>query len=427
LETERPSPIHSDPIPIVSADCGDVAAAAAGTATDVCSSPELFWSPVDSRMPMGSAFDAQSNLPIVACDVHGSILDISARGVALLGGTSRDSALSRSLPSLASESRRREVQNLFDYVCHGHAATLDFECTGWDGTKRWLKVLATPLRGGSPESLVDAFLILHDVTALHRQQEEVAERHRELLDWLSNCRPAIQDLVQDLSIVRSALSHDFRSPLGAISGFSHILVSKHLTTLNPDVSRCAVNIASAADRLTRMVEDLSQYTRMSAWTPRQQPVELAKLLGPILRSIQARLQHPEDRVIIPSDLPTVISDSVLLALIFSKLLDNALLYRREGEPAHVKLTVASTERAFVFRIEDDGLGIAREYRERVFGAFQRLHAHDKYPGVGMGLTLARRAAGLLRGSITIEGHVGVGTTMCVELPNSSNPDLGADY
>jgi signal transduction histidine kinase len=120
-------------------------------------------------------------------------------------------------------------------------------------------------------------------------------------------------------------------------------------------------------------------------------------------------------------LPRISGDETQLLQLFQNLLGNALKFARPGVTPRIHLSGEQRDGFWEFRVEDNGIGIPAEYRERIFGMFQRLHARDEYPGTGIGLTICRTVVERHGGRIWAEDAAGSGTTFRFTLP--SDPAL----
>jgi signal transduction histidine kinase len=138
-------------------------------------------------------------------------------------------------------------------------------------------------------------------------------------------------------------------------------------------------------------------------------------------------------------LPTVLADHTQLLQIFQNLIGNAIKFRGEAPPVvHISAQAENAQQGnegnppfphpafFVFSVRDNGIGIAPEYHDRIFGVFQRLHTRTEYPGTGIGLAICRRVIERHGGRIWVESQFGQGTTFYFTLPAAPQTASGAD-
>ena len=228
----------------------------------------------------------------------------------------------------------------------------------------------------------------------------------------------VEELEAELAQLSYAISHDLRAPLRAICGFSEALLEDFGASLDPGARNYAQRVAAAGKKMEALIQALLAYSRLSKAEVVLGPVDLEAAVTESLQSHAADLHARGGRITIDKPLPRVLGQHALLVQALAALLGNAVKF----VPAEVQPQVrvrAETHGADVrLWIEDNGIGIAREQHERIFGVFERLHAPEAYPGTGMGLALARRAVRRLSGRIGVESSPGQGSRFWIELPSA---------
>jgi signal transduction histidine kinase len=114
-------------------------------------------------------------------------------------------------------------------------------------------------------------------------------------------------------------------------------------------------------------------------------------------------------------LPAVLAEPAVLEQVFANLLSNAVKFRQRGDAARVRVWAEAKGDCVRFWVEDQGIGIAAEHQGRIFGAFERLHGQETYPGSGMGLTIVKTGIERLGGSAGVVSQPGEGARFWVEL------------
>lgn len=271
---------------------------------------------------------------------------------------------------------------------------------------------------------------LHDVTLRSNRQnasnlenatleQGVKSRDAELLARTKELEQRSRELEQanaQLEAFSYSVSHDLRAPLRAISGFAQILSRRCIDRLDEQERHYLQNIVDAGKHMGRLIDDLLTYSRLGQAAVVPRPVSVDDIVRTVLSHLSPRIAASGSSIRIPEPLPVVAGDRSLMTQIMTNLLDNALTYRRQGQPASIDLSWSRIDDDAVIRIADDGIGIAAEHFERIFEVFQRLHSQEEYPGTGIGLAVVRKAIAMQRGSIRVESRPGQGSTFHIRLP-----------
>ena len=226
---------------------------------------------------------------------------------------------------------------------------------------------------------------------------------------------------KDMESFTYSVSHDLRTPLRAISGFAQILLRRQRERLDAQGQHYLDNVVEASTRMGVLIDEILQYARLGRQAVKRQPVDLAEVFGNIRRYLESRIASTGGCIVCLGELPTVYGDETLLYRIFVNLMDNAIAYCKPGMPPSIEIGCVDAGDYVTVSIRDDGIGIAAEHFEKIFGLFQRLHAQEDYPGTGIGLATVRRSVELLGGEVSVESSVGIGTTFHVRLERCTPP------
>lgn len=233
--------------------------------------------------------------------------------------------------------------------------------------------------------------------SLHRRKE------RELIEKLDTSN-------RDLEQFAYIASHDLQEPLRKISAYCNLLLEEQGDRLDDDGRDCLRVAIDGADRLKRLVKDLLAYSRGLAAGVELSPVSAEECLDEALDNLEiARTESLAE--IVRSPLPSVVADRSQFVRLLQNLIGNAIKYRGEQPPrieiSSRPLDEAQTEHEFCIR--DNGIGIAPEHHEQVFGIFQRLHDRREYSGTGIGLAICKRIVQRTGGRIWVESAPGSGS------------------
>ena len=244
------------------------------------------------------------------------------------------------------------------------------------------------------------------VVALYAELDDRAEQLRQVSDLKSR--------------FLSYMSHEFRTPLGSIRSIARILLDKLDGPLTAEQERQVHFITTSAAELTDMVNDLLDLAKVEAGRISISPAwfemvdlfaALRGMFKPILTSESVDLVFEE-----PVDVPRVYTDDKKLSQILRNFISNALKFTQKGE---VRVSARAGEGdTVVFSVADTGIGIPREHHEAIFQDFVQVDSpiQKRLRGTGLGLSLSKRLAGLLGGSVSVESDLGAGSTFSVTIP-----------
>lgn len=226
---------------------------------------------------------------------------------------------------------------------------------------------------------------------------------------------------EELEAFSYSVSHDLRSPLRHIDGFSDMLVKHASGTLDDKGRRYLKIISDAAKRMGTLIDDLLVFSRMGRAEMRRAKVDLHALVEEVIR--EARRDADGRNILWKCQpLPAVEGDMALLRQVLVNLIANAVKYSRPRDPAVIEIGVHDKAQCeTVFYVRDNGVGFDMMYADKLFGVFQRLHRADEFEGTGIGLANVRRIILRHGGRTWAESKPGEGATFYFSLP------VGADF
>ncbi len=209
-------------------------------------------------------------------------------------------------------------------------------------------------------------------------------------------------------------SHDLQSPLKTIVNYLSLLESKHSDKLDNDAHRLIDVSTAAADRMRILINDLLDFSRVGTELEFVQ-IDLNTVLAEIQEEQQADIRNTGAQIDI-GPMPTLLAHRTDLKQVFQNLITNGLKYRRPGISPSVTVRATDEGSQYLFSVSDNGIGIEKQYFERVFQIFQRLHGRNEYAGTGIGLATCKKVVDIYGGKIWLDSTVGVGTTFFVTIP-----------
>ena len=254
---------------------------------------------------------------------------------------------------------------------------------------------------GTAVRVVGAIL---DVTESRQAQEELDRRTDELVR--SN---------EQLRRFAFAVSHDLQAPLRMISEYCRRLIQAE----SPENRQTYVQaIQDGVGRMRALIQDMLEFAQVSTQSPAPEArTDSGVILQLALQHLQFRIEETGARITI-DPLPVVMVNDSRLLRVFQNLIGNALKYC-ERTP-DIRISAVLHGELWTFSIADNGIGIAAEDCDRVFGAFERLHGRERYQGTGLGLALVKRIIESYGGRIWLESELGAGSTFHFSLPAAQN-------
>lgn len=253
-----------------------------------------------------------------------------------------------------------------------------------------------------------------DLTARREAELEVLRLNAELELRVAARTLALSNANAELESFSYAVSHDLRSPLRAIDGFSRALEEDYGDKFDPEGRDYLRRIKTATRRMGMLIDDLLKLSRVSRGELKKEPVELSDRAIELFEEIRS---HEPERKVTFLCAPHVVAegDRNLIRIAMENLLHNAWKYSRRQPNAVIEFGV--TERVEqegrverVFFVKDNGAGFDMRYASKLFGAFQRLHNPEEFEGTGVGLATVRRVVSRHGGRIWAEAEVNRGAT-----------------
>jgi PAS domain S-box-containing protein len=299
-------------------------------------------------------------------------------------------------------------------LASGQAYEIEYRLRCKEGDYRWYLTRALPVRNSAQE-----------ITRWLGTCTDIDERKRTE-DQLRSSALLLSQSNRELENFATAASHDLQEPLRKIHSFVGCLRDEQSATLNREGREYLDRIQSATTRMSALVSDLLEFSRISSKGKPFIPVDLNEVISGVVSDLEARLVQTGGRIEI-AHLPTIASDQVQMRQLLQNLIGNALKFHRTDEPPVVRVSAEIVDGADAngrvqpggtceISVADNGIGFDEKYLDRVFTIFQRLHGRGVYEGTGIGLAVCRRIVERHGGTITARSKPGQGATFIVKMP-----------
>jgi signal transduction histidine kinase len=269
------------------------------------------------------------------------------------------------------------------------------------GATRWASVSAAPVLddAGALVAVVGTFV---DITDRKRAEDEIRALNTDLERRVRERTARLEQTTRELESFVYSVSHDLRSPLRAVDGFSLSVLEDSRSRLSDQSHRDLVRVRAAAQRMGALTDALLSLARLG----RSEGAHVKVDVSALVRSTMERLAEAEPQrtvtVVVPDGL-TVETDPGLLTVVLENLLGNAWKFTAHEEKARIEMTGDLIDGRRVFSVRDNGAGFDGAYADTLFRPFHRLHVDSEFPGTGIGLATVKHAVERLGGECWAEG------------------------
>jgi signal transduction histidine kinase len=250
---------------------------------------------------------------------------------------------------------------------------------------------------------------------LHRLEQENKEVNNFLEKKVRQRTAEMENKNKELEQFAYVASHDLQEPLRTISGFVDLLQKEYRDKLDGNGEKYIAYLSQASDRMKTLIKDLLDYSRIGR-EKQARPIDCNMLIEEVLADL-GKIIRESGAQISSGDLPSLYAYPTELKLLFQNLIANAIKFRHRDRLPQLSVTAVQEKNHWKFAIRDNGIGIERQFLERIFIIFQRLHTRDQYEGSGIGLAHCKKIVQLHEGAIWAESEPGKGTAFFFTISN----------
>jgi PAS domain S-box-containing protein len=272
-----------------------------------------------------------------------------------------------------------------------------------DGSVQWVRREIRPWYDAA--GAVGGIVIFSEDITEAKMAEEVLENRSKQLEAAN----------KELESFSYTVSHDLRAPLRAIDGFSRMILRKHGDAFDDDARRKFDTIRDNTRMMGQLIDDLLAFSRLGRTKPSMVTLDMEALIREVWEDLETA--SPERRLTLKmAAIPPGRGDRGLIKQVLTNILSNAVKFTKLQEEALIEVGGALQGSEYVYYIRDNGVGFDMQYRDKLFGVFQRLHSGEEFEGTGVGLAIVQRIIHRHGGRVWAESRPGEGTTFYFSLP-----------
>lgn len=275
-----------------------------------------------------------------------------------------------------------------------------------DGRVRDVEAYLTPVEYAGRPVL---FSIIHDITERRAAEEQLRQLNAELEERVAQRTQEILEASQELESFSYSVSHDLRTPLRAIIGFSNIVLAANRDKLDADSIRHLARVQTGAARMAELIDDLLNLAHVSRQELRRQDIDLGAMAGNIVEALSRAHPSREVHVAVQPRLRTY-GDPGLVRIALENLISNAWKFTAHNPDAAIEVGAGERGGQRAWFVRDNGTGFDMRYVDRLFAPFQRLHGEKEFEGTGIGLSIVKRIIRRHGGQVWVESDEGKGST-----------------
>lgn len=344
-----------------------------------------------------------SPVPKVLSDEHQNITFLNPAFAEIFGYTLKDIPTLTEwwLKAIPDPEYRQPVVKTWQATldkCQRNGAVfppLEMNVQAKDGTVKTVLASTAPIGQSFTGSHL---MVLYDITERKRAEAELTKANIEMENFVYT------------------ISHDLKSPLITIGGYVSLLKKDIAKRKDAAVADSILEIQNAVANMKVLIENLLELARLGHVAGEPREVDVNALLNELRKRCAWHFEQEHATVRIAPDIPWVYLDSVRLSEVLQNLIDNALKFHCPGVPPEIEIGWRHEGGWLRLYVRDNGIGIEKEYQERIFRLFQRLDSQIE--GTGVGLTISRRIIESFGGRLSVESEPGQGSTFWIALPES---------
>lgn len=263
-----------------------------------------------------------------------------------------------------------------------------------DGSTVWIKEVVSVMNISAEG--VTTVGIMENIDRKKKSEQTIEQKNKELTQ-----------INQELEHFAYVASHDLQEPLRTITSFIQILEKRYRGKIDEDGQQFMGFVVEGAKRMQTLIHDLLEYSRINRFNTSYEEIDLNDIFTTVNRVLKEKIDS-NDAIVLSEHLPVIHGSRLQLTQVFQNLIDNAIKFRGKKKP-EITISVKDAGEKWELLFKDNGIGISREYYQRIFIIFQRLHTREEYNGTGIGLAICKKIIERHGGEVWVDSKPGKGT------------------
>lgn len=361
-------------------------------------------------------FNAANDAIFVHDIETGEILDVNQKMCEMYGYTLQEArclnveSLSMGIPPYTQENAMWLIRK----AAKGHPQLFEWMARNKSGNLFWVEVSLKRVPLGKKNHML---AIVRDITQRKEAEEALREAKDRLEEKVEERTEELRRKNQELESFAYSVSHDLQAPLRTIQGCCRTLLAELEGQIHDKQRQNLAAIGKISEHMNRLIEDMLSYARLGTLSFSKSDVSLESVINYSQFELIEEIRAAGAEINISKPLPVVKGHERTLVRLMTNLLKNAIKFVPAGRQPVVQIKAEKRDDCVRVVVQDNGIGIPPQYREKIFGMFERLHSRETYPGSGVGLAIAKKAVELHGGRIGCDSKEGYGSAFWFELPN----------
>ncbi len=384
---------------------------------DITGAKEIEAALKESEAKYSSLFQHSKDALLVH-DFKGRILEVNQRAVELFGYSANEfTALT--MAKLYPVGAKSKLQKMFGEVRKSGFVSLEVNFQKKNGEIFPAEVSAGSISFGG-RTVIQC--IVRDITERKRAEETIKELNRTLEEKVRQRTAQLEASNRELKAFAYSVSHDLRSPLVVINGFSEILMQDYGELLGAEGRRLLETIRANTMKMDNLISDILALSRASTRDLEMKLLDMKELAYSAWEEVTSPEERGSFEFIIKS-MPKAIGDPTLIRQVWVNFLSNSVKYTRPQPTKRIEVGGYTKNAGVEYYVKDSGIGFDPQHAGQLFQAFHRLHSEKEFQGTGVGLAIVERIVRRHGGTVRAEGRPGQGAVFYFWLPNEPNQHL----